>query len=296
MSKQIDFLKNEIKKTGYPLEIEISSLLDKEWQTVINTDSYYDRDEQKLRDIDICAFDDFEAPKNLPITAQARLVVECKKSEDFAWIFFTRPFRFDLVEVAGQYVDEVQIKTKNTENYQVMNMVLGKTGLHYRDLRRHAVAYDEFNLKGKKESFEQKKKEIFEAQNQLKKYVGCYIEQTIESSPTSDLYTIFMSFPCIVFDGSMYEAIVHNGNLRLRESKHLALFTLYRCPYSIFEKCILIDIVNKDYFTEYLKVIRKDVTSLRKQINRDSVKIVEKIDEVRELQSAGAKTDLPRRT
>jgi len=44
----IEHLRRALMKTGYPLEIEVSSVLDKDWEGVINTDTYYDKDESKL--------------------------------------------------------------------------------------------------------------------------------------------------------------------------------------------------------------------------------------------------------
>jgi hypothetical protein len=49
-----EHLKEEILRTGYPLEIEISALLDNEW-IVFNNDSYLDLEESKSREIDIFA-------------------------------------------------------------------------------------------------------------------------------------------------------------------------------------------------------------------------------------------------
>lgn len=221
----IDYLKKEIKKTGYPLEIEISSMLDKDWQSVINTDTYFDRDEGKLRDIDICASDTYGTRKILPLGLRVQLVIECKKDKDFAWVFFSRPFEFEIEDIAGQYVDEAQIVTKNTENYQIMEMILGKTQLHYKNMKKGAVSYNEFCLGGKKVSFEKKKREIFEAQNQLKKHIDCSVEQVIKASPEIEVYPLEMSFPCLILDGLMYEAILKNGDLHLEESNHLVLQT-----------------------------------------------------------------------
>ena len=283
---QTDYLQKEIKKTGYPLEIEISSLLDKVWQNVVNTDTYYDRDEGKLRDIDIHAFDVLASEKVLPIALHIGLVIECKKDEDFAWVFFSRPFKFDIEDIDGQYMDEVQAITKNTENYQIMNIILEKTTLHYAGIKRTSVTYNEFCLKGKKVSFSKKKREIFEAQNQLKKYIGCTVDQMIKASPQFAVYPIEIYFPCIVFDGSMYEAILKNGKLKLEESNHLVLRTLRRSPYSVFEKSLLIDIVHKSHFGDYLKQIRKDVTSIRRTVRNRAKRIISEIEEIGALLSS----------
>jgi len=283
---QTDYLKKEIRKTGYPLEIEISSLLDNVWQDVVNTDTYYDKDEGKLRDIDIHAFDVLVSKKVLPIALHTGLVIECKKDEDFAWVFFSRPFEFNIEDIDGQYVDEVQTLTKNTENYQIMDIILEKTNLHYKSIQRKAVTYNEFYLKGKKASYAKKKREIFEAQNQLKKYIACLIEQMMKASPQFSVYPIELYFPCIVFDGVMYEAIVKNGGLELEEAKHLVLRTLRRSPYSVFEKSLLIDVVQKSYFKDYLKLVRKDVTSIRRIVRNRAKRIIREIEQVGELLSS----------
>ena len=283
---EIDFLKKEIRKTGYPLEIEISSLLEKKWKTVVNTDTYYDRDEGKLRDIDILAFDFLASDNVLPITLRTGLAIECKKDENFAWVFFTRPFELDMEYLEGQYVDRVHCMSKNTENNQILEKMYNKISLHYEDIERIAVAYDTFCLKGKKRSIAKKKRGIFEAQNQLKKYIDYTIDQLIKASPQFDVYPIEVYFPCIVFDGSMYEAILDSGRLKLKEAHHILLSSFYRSPYSVWEKGVLIDIVQKKYFKEYQKLIRKDVTSLRKTIRKYAKRFSREIDQMSSLLSS----------
>lgn len=55
MSDQIDkVVYDVVNKSGYPLEMEVSALLDDKWE-VENTSYYYDFDENKGRDIDIVA-------------------------------------------------------------------------------------------------------------------------------------------------------------------------------------------------------------------------------------------------
>jgi hypothetical protein len=281
MSK-IDFLKKQVEQTGYPLEIEISSLLDGRWEKIINTDTYFDTEEKKLRDVDISAN---RIPKHTkrtyPLSASFNLIVECKRTEDFAWVFFSRPSEFEIEDVYGQYLDEIQIATRNTENGQIIETFFKKAPLHYRSLRTRSVCYDEFCIKGRKESYQKKRREIFEAQNQLKKYIGYSIEQTIKTTFPFEIYPMDVYFPCIVFDGEMYEAFVKDGGLRLKKSQHLLLRTLYRSPYSLYERSMLIDVVVKDNFEGYLDLIDEDIKSLNRLINKNSRKIVRKIDELK---------------
>jgi hypothetical protein len=278
---EIDHLKKQISKTGYPLEIEISSLLEGKWEHIINTDTYFDRESQKLRDIDICAHKwPKQYMKMYPLAPRFNLTIECKKNEDFAWVFFPRPIEFEIEEISGQYLDSVQISTRDTENDQIVEAFFTDSFLHYKSMKNKAVCYSEFCIKGKKESHDKKRREIFKAQNQLMKYIDYSIEQSIKSTYPYGIYPFEVFFPCIVFDGTMYEAIVRDGDLQLKESDHLLLRTSYRSQFAIYERSILIDVVARDHFEHYLDLIDEDVKSLCKQMNRNKLKIARKIDEL----------------
>jgi len=66
-----DYLAKELSRTGYPLEIEISSILDKTY-VVSNNEYFFDWEEDKAREIDIDAF---------PLTREYEKI---KKIEPFA--------------------------------------------------------------------------------------------------------------------------------------------------------------------------------------------------------------------
>lgn len=277
MSK-IEHLKKEIMKTGYPLEIEISSILDRGW-TVLNTDSYFDRDEGKLRDIDIRA-DRYE--EAFPLFLSTSLVIECKKDESFAWVFFTRPFDFGQEYVNGQYLDELQIGCKSSRPTQLRELVLGKSEFHYENFKRVAVAYDAFPIKPKKSSYEQKKREIFEAQNQLKKYICSTNEQTMKEK-YDGLFRFDFYFPCIVFQGQMYEAQLDRGKVELTPKRHILLTTQYRPSYSIWEQLYLIDVVNRTHFRTYLGKVRKNIKSLQKNLAKHEKTLTRRLEEAQDL-------------
>ena len=260
---QINHLKKEIKKTGYPLEIELSSILDKKWQ-VQNTASYFDEDEKKMRDLDLVATRYFQEVGEFFL--EVNLEIECKKDENFAWVFFTRPFGFGWEEdIDGQVLDELQICSKNLEMTQLWNILLGKSHLHYEEVERAAVSFDSFYLKGKKTTYKTKKNEIFEAENQLKKYIIYKNEQDM-STFYPPLYRLILHFPCIVFDGELFEAIAKDGKLDLKEVDWITLETSSRTIYSTFTRGYLIDIVKKDYFKKFLRKINRGFGSLKKTL------------------------------
>ena len=87
----------KIKKSGYPLEIEISNLLEKDY-VVFNTQYYFDEESKQGRDIDIFAHSMyFDLDKKLrdlderllPFKVRTEPAIECKKSEKKPWVFFS---------------------------------------------------------------------------------------------------------------------------------------------------------------------------------------------------------------
>jgi hypothetical protein len=85
-----EYVINEIKKTGYPLEIKVSEILNKQYITQYN-ELFIDEDENKSREIDVTAFSlrkNIEQEHIKPYHVQHDVVIECKKSETKAWVFF----------------------------------------------------------------------------------------------------------------------------------------------------------------------------------------------------------------
>ena len=103
-----DYLVAEIEKSGYPLEIYISSILEDEDWVVMNNQPFRDPDRDELRSVDILAFhhptaSDFK--KHEPVGFSPRLVIECKKSATHAWVFFTRPEKTKFFPMSGHIYD-----------------------------------------------------------------------------------------------------------------------------------------------------------------------------------------------
>nr|MDO8080825.1 hypothetical protein [Candidatus Freyarchaeota archaeon] len=92
---EIGFIKKEIERSGFPLEIEISSILKEDEWEVLPSSPYYDKDEGKWREIDIKAYKSAERSSQggsiKPYRLTLALIIECKKSDEFAWVFFPQP-------------------------------------------------------------------------------------------------------------------------------------------------------------------------------------------------------------
>lgn len=171
-----DFLLRKVKESGYPLEIELSNLLDKNY-SVYNTAYYRDVETQQNRDIDIHAFyndprEEYYETRLKPLIVRIDLAIECKKSETHAWVFFTRPFEgFNDPFLTGLLLDgQFKSSVPRTEDYGVgcfdywFPQILHSS--HHSKFERIAIAYDE--VKKKKDS--SNRKEIFEAVQQLVKF------------------------------------------------------------------------------------------------------------------------------
>jgi len=256
-----DHLVSELLKTGYPFEIEICGLLDRDW-LVFNNDPYLDEDEGKTREIDILAMHNSEADQYLiepksPFFMATDLAVECKKTDTHAWIFFTRQKATPPGFGSGQTLDFLEVFSKGKKNFFEPSDL---PKLHYDSFNRIAHTYTEVKLQGEASQ----KSEIFEASNQLTKYAAYFMHDWNEriSNDVSRRDIIFL-FVAIAFEGKLYEAIVERGALSLHSRDNILLAVARRSKVKEGFSYYLIDVVTKNHFHKYLEALNKDIEKLR---------------------------------
>jgi hypothetical protein len=259
-----DFLMQKVKESGYPLEIEISSLLDNEF-VIFNTQYYYDEELKQGRDIDIYAIPNIRLEEYTmydiedqlrPFSLRTDLAVECKKSEKHAWVFYSRPHKFPgFTSLSGQYRDNFS----QINNSSVMLLFFSYIHLHYDGFKDIAIAYDEIKKEGKEKS----RREIFEAINQLVKYICYEIDRPSGRKVLDEKFLITLFFPVVVFDGDMYSVVIESNEPKLSKSNHVLMETHYRSPTTEQENSFLIDVVQRSYFPEFMKILRSDFLSIR---------------------------------
>ena len=83
-----DNCRRAIEKTGFVLERKVSGILEKNRWNVINNRYYVDDVTGTQREIDVLAYK-WCLIEN--ITVVTTLLISCKKSEESAWVFLTRP-------------------------------------------------------------------------------------------------------------------------------------------------------------------------------------------------------------
>ena len=299
-----DFLTKQVKLTGFPLQVEIASLLknNENKYGVFNNEYYFDSDEQKAREIDIHAFPcerEYYKIQISPFSIHTDLAIECKKSETHAWIFFNQPE--GLKSFNGQYIDFMQIQKKDLE-LGFFDLLSGV--LHYDQFSEVATSYTEIVYqdggRGRTEKSRTEKSEIFEAKNQLTKFISYDFEQLLKRLENRALipkltthYLSWIYYPIIVFDGKLYEATCKNNDVELTERKHILLSAKYSPQYAKnFPKTdsrdmsYLIDVVRRDFFSDFLNILETECLERQNYIH-DNLKTL--IAEVRERQKISEK-------
>lgn len=289
-----DYLIEKVKKSGYPLEIEISDLLENERFVVFNTQYYFDEEAKQGRDIDIYALPLEPDPLDdrlLPLSLSTDLAIECKKSETHAWVFYTRPrIPMSSIYMRGQYRTTVpEPKGHPTESFDWL-LQEECLSLHYDKFERIAIAYEEIKKRkmdketGKEVKNGSSRKEIFEAINQLVKFTCYEIHGTharIKELPRTEREYITIFFPIIVFDGDMFEVFLVSGEPHLEKKTHMLLTTHYRCPYCGEVESFTVDIVHRSYFREFLRITKKHFYATRETMWKKRDELLKKAKEDR---------------
>lgn len=279
-----EYLTEEIKKSGYPLEIEVSSILRDSGEWVpLNQQYYLDDEQNEGRTIDIASINlgrwtkSNSLPKTEPFNMRTDMVIECKKSNTHAWVFFTVPEVYRAPFFSGQTLEFLSVLTNGKFSIRgevvpfFRNMATDSL-LHYDRFERIAIVYDEINLSGKSRGKE--RGEIFEAVNQIAKYT-CYDFERITKrirEITSRLFCFY--FPVIVFDGKMYECIIEENIPKLFNRNHILLRTSYRPKYSDEALNYGIDVVQREEFPKFIQEIQNDIYRLAERISERRDKLV----------------------
>lgn len=242
-----DYIRQEISKTGYPLELEVYSFLSKSNVWIVTAqDYYYDEDEKKGRSVDITAMDMPHIDENGhiinsldPINMNWDLSIECKYSSNENWIFF--PVEDFYIDTSGQSLN--------------LRFLQGPGFGHY-DPSKEQIASTYTVLP-------EKKNEIFEAVMQIMKSIT-YNRKTMMSRVQNQgrtKYVMHFWFPIIVFDGKMWKVSVEEGRIiDVIETKHVILKSRYKPTFSD-EVGFAIDVVHRSAFGELMKVIQDDINS-----------------------------------
>lgn len=270
---KIEFIKKQILKSGFPLQMEISAILRKRNYEVYNGVYFFDYDEKKAREFDIEAmvpFDFgsiFKLHKDNPWYFSPCVSIECKKSAVYSWVFFRSEPIAGWLDI-GHSIDVL------TEKLGYLNSACGqlfKTGPlpHYSNKNMVIVgAYQQVKLKKKAKNHNDGKDAILDSISKVIKFLN-YQFRSLKASFSLDSTRrdIIFYFPLVVFDGELYEASF-GETLELKESRHLVYEMRYLSSLTKSMVPLYIDIVRKDAVEEMLSIIEKEAYDINEYLKK----------------------------
>lgn len=245
---------NEIKKSGFPTELEVSNLFQKNgWE--VNFNSYYlDQDENKGREIDLVA--DFCQQKKGEDYTELHFffIIEVKKELKKPWIIITtKPTGFE--------------RTMGLPNYRTINKSL--------NFQKVSKAFNSYNQKlhervGRSgfEGFNQGKDKLFGSLCNTIKAMNHFKGSNSFASDTSTDKMMGYYEPLIILDGELIEATLDSeSKIVVSEANYLQVKFDYLSPqYPKQSMGHLIHIVRKSYLTEFLESRKQHFVKIAKSI------------------------------
>lgn len=268
---KIEFIKGQILKSGFPLQMEISSILRKRNYDVTNGVYFFDNDGKKARELDIEAIPSLDAILDSQLDNEKWffspfVLIECKKSDAYSWVFF-RSEPVNLFYDIGHSIDILTEKLGYSKS--ICFEVLSHLGLHYyRERAIFTSAYQQISLGKKAKDYKKGKDAILDAFSKIIKFMNYRFQHLAGFFVTdSSRRDIVFHFPLIVFEGELYEASF-GKTLELKESRHLVYETRYLSSLTKSLVPLYIDIVRKDAIEEVSSIIEKEVYDINEYLKK----------------------------
>jgi hypothetical protein len=298
-----------LKTSGYPLEQEVASSLQKiEWSPVLNY-AYTDVETDSSREIDVlCERSFWEIRHNQSLKAKqeqvqhkkwvtieqkvrvnAELLVECKKTKS-PLVFFCRekqaydffPSQSDnLIQWSGVR-SEIVVKPINelsVHSYSIGQFLRFGILSHYSKAKEVSSQFCKIHKEGKKfkadhgeiyQSFVVPLVKAVEWQKRLHPYRG---------TPYQDL---FLYYPIIVAEGTLLK--VNPECNEIAETNHVELLRRY---YSgKVTGCYRIDVVSKDYFSDFVeKIVTPSIIQIDEEVGKKENHIIKGSMRIKSIES-----------
>ena len=226
--------------------------------TVVNQAPYMDKLNKVFRTIDVLAFK-FGPKPSLP---GFQIIIECKKADKHDWVFHTQPKEGEfypafltiielfkklgqpavlgkLQDLAKSYSIETQLGLKKVSIEKTNKL----NNLHFlaKDIK---IALLNVNPDSR-DDFSEAKQQV----------ASILKNMSVEQSA-------IVVFPVIVFDGEMYEFYLEEEETKVFPINHVQIISWQ----DNVAPC-MIDVVRKNYFPEFLKLIEKDILTYSEFVN-----------------------------
>lgn len=249
MGNEKEKILRDLKNSGFPTEIKVTEYLKSKselnllahnkchWH-YINQESYLDGSENKIRSIDLFAI--VRWGRILTVKPEEnkiiKLYIECKKSDNAKWVFYTKPQSL----LAYQVVPILDLSIKDLK-YNPFDYV----PVSYNTIKPHIGLTHQIAFR--------KNDDFYSAQMQALKAIY-YCEKKPQMK---DVKTLII--PVVVFEGGMYRYDVTKEDPEIHEIRYLR-YQSHGIPESPIP--LYVDVVHIDFFSEYIKLIEKEIIAL----------------------------------
>lgn len=252
-------LLEDIKKTGYPLELKIANIFDKcGWRTQSN--SYYiDKDENKGREIDLIAskWEQIDDNENY-LEMTFYFITEIKTAWKKPWVLFSVP-----EDEKGFNLHSVNLElNKGVQHSKIIKKYFREKVLNVQS-RLGKSFYEGFSGNGSRD-------DIFKALSGSVKALEHYKESSLASKDQSTDRIIDYYIPLIIIDGPLFEAYLDdNGEIQLEEVEYIQAAFNYLSPnYNIGSKygSSIVQIIRFEYLERFLEKYGEEMKNWAKKI------------------------------
>jgi hypothetical protein len=235
-------IESDIRKSGFPLEMYVLNVCSTKNTGRMPSVRYEYLDQ--LREIDLLAF--FETIASTHHTS-TDLIIECKKSSEKPWVFFSTPsYAFENVTCFLKYTSEFDGYFRERGLPPLLAQIYpGITTGYYADpnVPRCVSYYEAFRSTSSPS-------EIYRAIDSVITYLSYRRANRVRRLEKFGDYSEFY-LPTIVVDGHLFEATVELDRVCVCARPHLQLRTFHR------EDIYIIDIVSRDRFQQFFEDVGK---------------------------------------
>ena len=259
---EIRKIKEDVKKSGFPLEVEVHEILRKfDWRA-LHQQPFFDKEEGKQRPIDIVAIHADHSPLGDYTLFHMSLIIECKSSVKHPWIFYTVPKEKELFSFPFSPVEHYALPRgyKKKKMLDELQKWMPFSHIYRKNLNgdRVALHYYEAFKKGKGI-------QIYKARNQVIKSLTYQLEKNKELTlkyrkVNPNYFPLFISYPVIVFDGHLLELkSIKDDPIPANHLQYLTSTTLGP---------IIIDVIKKEHLPRFLDELNHEIREMKESLKK----------------------------
>jgi hypothetical protein len=208
-------LLQDIKGTGFPLELRVTDIFSKQGWSVMNNVYYIDKDEMKGREIDLIAENFFRKSDGTNgLYFCFSLLVEMKKTEKKPWIFFTS-------NNGNRHYPRHTVQNSYAKNVRLSNVFMFEQHLHK---KLGQSFYQGFTGNSGRD-------DIFKAISGSVKALCHFKESSYIHHDNDNKFVIQLFEPLVILQGDLFSASLNDeGDIEIEETNYVQMLFNYLSP------------------------------------------------------------------